>query len=417
VRDRLVTALGALGALAIVYALFFQPPGEPPVTRPLSTEPGRNGYLGLRSWLEREGVRVVSLQERYDRLLADDSAFEPDGNVLITTMPHRTPVRVNELSELNYWVASGNTLLLLAALDDTPEWSSYGSTTNFLRDLGWMTSLNVTTATDEAEDGSPLPPRIPPETSIEFHPAANHPLMAGVEALVGFSDGSSSIWSATGSSSDDLLLRLAVESTTQRDAVWQMPRGAGQVILAASGSFLSNENLASGDAPQLIANLLRYHLGTGGAVVFDDMHQGLSSLYDSGAFYRDPRLHRTVLLLLAGWLIYILGSSNRLASPVEMPPEPRQGDFLVAAGGFMARRLDRRAAGLRLMNEWFEGLRQRRGLPPLAEPPWAELEATPALGERTHRALRRCHAQLARGRRVDLVYLHNLLRQAREAIG
>ena len=59
-KDRLVTLLGALLALATIYALFFQRGGEPPVTKPLSTEAGRNGYLALKSWLEREHVKVVS---------------------------------------------------------------------------------------------------------------------------------------------------------------------------------------------------------------------------------------------------------------------------------------------------------------------------------------------------------------------
>ena len=41
-KDRLVTLLGALLALAIVYALFFQRPGESPATQPLSIEAGRS---------------------------------------------------------------------------------------------------------------------------------------------------------------------------------------------------------------------------------------------------------------------------------------------------------------------------------------------------------------------------------------
>ena len=52
-KDRLVTLLGALLALAVVYALFFQRGREPPSTRPLSIEVGRNGYRALWNWLER----------------------------------------------------------------------------------------------------------------------------------------------------------------------------------------------------------------------------------------------------------------------------------------------------------------------------------------------------------------------------
>ncbi|HUL81986.1 MAG TPA: DUF4350 domain-containing protein, partial [Gammaproteobacteria bacterium] len=88
-KDRLVTLLGALLALAVVYALFFQRPGAPPVTKPLSIEAGRNGYLALRNWLEAEHVKVVSLRDRYPKLLTDTTLAD-SGNVLIVTMPFNT---------------------------------------------------------------------------------------------------------------------------------------------------------------------------------------------------------------------------------------------------------------------------------------------------------------------------------------
>ena len=120
-KDRLVTLLGALLALAIVYALFFQRGAERPITKPLSIEAGRNGYLALWNWLEREHVKVVSLRQRFPALL-DDRSLAESGNLLIVTMPFRTPLRSSEVPPLDEWVARGNTVLLLAALDDSPEW-------------------------------------------------------------------------------------------------------------------------------------------------------------------------------------------------------------------------------------------------------------------------------------------------------
>jgi hypothetical protein len=82
----------------------------------------------------------------------------------------------------------------------------------------------------------------------------------------------------------------------------------------------------------------------------------------------------------------------------------------------MARRLDRRAAGLLLMNEWFDEVRRQRGIAGTAAP-WAELEATPALGADVYTELRHAHERLTNGRPVGLLRLHNLLLKAREAIG
>jgi hypothetical protein len=114
--------------------------------------------------------------------------------------------------------------------------------------------------------------------------------------------------------------------------------------------------------------------------------------------------------------VYVLGTSNRLAPPRAPRSVPKQGDFVAAAGGFMARRLDRRAAGLLLIDEWLDEVRRARGLPRGA-PLWAELEATPTLARRVYEELHSIHRALTGGRAVDLVRLHNTLKEAREAIG
>jgi hypothetical protein len=259
--------------------------------------------------------------------------------------------------------------------------------------------------------------RVPAESPLELTPIAGHPLMSGIDTLRGYSDRPSSLWSVSDETSNRLALRLAVEASTGIDAMWQLPVGAGQIVFAASGTLLSNENVAAADARRLIGNLLRYHVAPGGAVIFDDMHQGLSTLYDAAAFVRDPRLRTTALFVVAAWFLWLLGSSNRLAPPAPARTEPRQSDFLAAAGGFMARRLAPRAAGLLLFDEWFAEVRRARDLPPRDEPPWDELAATPALQQSAYRELRDDYERLQSGRPVNLVRLHNSLRHAREAIG
>ena len=69
-KERLLTLGLAVGALAAFYAVMVPKPDTPQerMTRPLSTEAGPNGYLGLQRWLANEGVPVVSLRERYGAL-------------------------------------------------------------------------------------------------------------------------------------------------------------------------------------------------------------------------------------------------------------------------------------------------------------------------------------------------------------
>jgi hypothetical protein len=445
VKDRLITLLGALLALAIVYALFFQRPGEPPATKPLSIEAGRNGYLGLWNWLAQQGVPVRSLRERLTVLPGDDSLGR-DGNILIVTMPFRTPLRNAEIRPLQSWILRGNTLLILAALDDTPEWLPITGA-EFTTNLAALTGMQFSMwrgagfgdgsfdggLSEDTEDGEDAPaadadpsgeltpfdltrPPIAARTAIELEPVAEHPLLEGVESLHGFSDGPSALWRGRYPDEYRLALRLAVETSSGLDAMWQLPRGRGQIILAASGSLLANRNIGAGDARYFIANLIRHHLAPHGAVIFDDMHHGLSTLYDAQAFLRDQRLRYTVWFVLAAWLIYILGSSNRLGPPRSARSAPRQGEFLAAAGGFMARRLDKRAAALLLIDEWLDDVRRRRGLPRGTEL-WTELERTPTLARSVYEELHGYHRRLASGGSVDIVRLHNVLRQAREAVG
>jgi hypothetical protein len=417
-KDRLVTLLGALLALAIFYALFLRQPGEPPVTKPLSVEAGRNGYLGVKTWLERQDVRVVSLRERYGRLLETGDLPEA-GNVLIVTMPFRTPLRTSEVEPLRQWVRNGNTLLVLAALDDSPEWAAYADG-SFPLDLVTLTGLGFMTpseaaAAPESQTAFERPP-IAAGTAVELEPLFEHPLLEGVDALRGYSDGESAVWVMRSADPDRLVLRLAYETSSGLDALWQSPQGDGQIIVSASGSLLANRNIGTGAARELVRNLVRHHVARDGAVIFDDMHHGLSTLYDAAALFRDERLTATIWFVLAAWVVYILGSSNRLAPPRAPRAVPRQADFLAAAGGFMARRIEKAAAGLLLLNEWLDEVRRARGLPRDA-PPWSELDATPALARGVLEELRGYHRKLTAGQAVDMVRLHNALRAAREAIG
>ena len=97
-KDRLITLGLAVGALAAFYAVLVPKPDtlQERVTRPLSTEAGPNGYLGLQRWLANEGIPVVSLRERYGAL-ATIVPGVPTGNLLITTAPHVYPLRNSEV--------------------------------------------------------------------------------------------------------------------------------------------------------------------------------------------------------------------------------------------------------------------------------------------------------------------------------
>ena len=138
-KERLTTLALAIGALALFYALLFPkpPPDREEPDLPLSSETRAHGYQALWRWLKAENVPVKALHQPYSEL----SKSSGRGDVLIATMPSQVPQRRAELVDLDAWVARGNTLVVMAALDDTPPWC-FGADPGFVKSLGRMTRLD-----------------------------------------------------------------------------------------------------------------------------------------------------------------------------------------------------------------------------------------------------------------------------------
>src|SRR3974390_2706655 len=92
---------------------------------PTTVERRGNGLAGASSWLAAEGIRTLSLRERFDTL-AKRADLPAAGNLLIVTVPAATRIGTAETRSLARWSRDGNTLLVLAALADRPAWSVSG---------------------------------------------------------------------------------------------------------------------------------------------------------------------------------------------------------------------------------------------------------------------------------------------------
>src|SRR5215468_2260643 len=117
--------------------------GGTEVPRPTTQERGGNGYHAAMQWLDAEHIRTVSLRDRFDKL-PRKASLPQTGNLLIVTLPSTTTFKTEEFRPLDGWVRAGNTLLVLAALSDNPEWAfSFGSMTS--GDLNLLTGLEFET--------------------------------------------------------------------------------------------------------------------------------------------------------------------------------------------------------------------------------------------------------------------------------
>jgi len=166
----------------------------------------------------------------------------------------------------------------------------------------------------------------------------------------------------------------------------------------------------------LIANIVSASLGKNGKVIFDDMYQGQTELYDEKAFYADSRLHNTLWFIFAFWVLYVVGHSNRIA-PVQEDRKPaRVADFIEAMANLFARRLTPVAAARLLYSHFFDWVRLRYGLPTNGKPVWQLLETTERLDQQDIVELKKNYNDIENNRKVSLTRLVNRMQKIRSAL-
>jgi hypothetical protein len=454
VRERLLTLALAVAAFALFYTLF-APQKRPtePMTRPVTTEAGPNGYLALQRWLASQGITPVPLRQRYTQLATLHADESRDGNLLISTAPFLLPMRSSEEQSLEQWIADGNTLLVLAGLADTPEWSMGAGYDPLLREhLQAMTGMRFVDASiasaqssaakaandsidspdrgvGEAHPVDPQPSndpakkpnrvrqvavssvgRLPTPARHELVPNGKHPLLQDVHAVVALSEYPSEQFRAS-PSAVDVVLELARDRVADEPVLWLAQRGRGQIIVCGFGSVFTNKLLAQADNARLLANIVARSLRGSGRVIIDDAHQGAVDFYDPAAFYKDSRLHGSLLWLIALWLVFVLGPQRlRATAPSWHPVDITT--FVRATGGFLARVVKPAAAAQQLFDNFFDDIGRLAG----ATPAWEWLQSHSTVSTRDLAQLRELHDRTARGHRVDLPGLHNLLTRIRRAM-
>jgi hypothetical protein len=207
---------------------------------------------------------------------------------------------------------------------------------------------------------------------------------------------------------EGFLLELAHERKSGEGALWTRPLDRGRIIVSACGSMFTNRALGLEDNAKLFANLVGVNLGEHGAVLFDDLHQGLGATYDPDKFYKDRRLYVTLGVLAALWLVWVLGSA-RLPIPVSKISTPREAELIRAAGGFLWRALPSHAGARRLLDNFFRRVSARAGGRRDEGVPWDLLERHARVSPADLGQLRAFHAAAQASRRVPLDRLQNLI--------
>jgi hypothetical protein len=249
-KARLITLVYALGAFALFFAMFVQREGaggRSDVPRPTSAERRGNGYHAALAWLEAERIRNISLRDRFDSL-AKRTDLPPAGNVLIVTLPVANGFNTWEFIPLDRWVRAGNTLVVLAALSDMPDWTfaiggMAAGDVNLLtgiefetvraRDTRLRKAAKSDSGGEETERATlSMTPLLQPrrETLVPNRP---HPYFKGVSRAISQSDYRPQPWTAK-VPYEGFVLELAQDQQTREGVLWTRPLGKGRIIVSAS---------------------------------------------------------------------------------------------------------------------------------------------------------------------------------------
>jgi hypothetical protein len=434
-RERLITFACAVGVLFLFMAMFIKREGalnaHNEIPRPTTVERRGNGYQAAMSWLEAEGIRGISLRDRFDTLAARKD-LPASGNLLIVTLPAANGFNTWEFIPLDRWIRAGNTLLIVAALSDNPDWG-FAQGGLAAGDLNLLTGLDFETVKTRqariqyrerkpAKGRGSVPPQgglnAPEDVANAFRALAQpqrtimvpnrpHAYFDGVKNVVALSDYPQLTWTVK-VPYEGFVLALAHEEQKGEGALWTRPLGQGRIIVSGFGTVFTNRAIGLDDNARLLGNIVGVTVGEHGAVLFDDIHQGLGAAYDPDKFYKDRRLYITIGVLVALWFIWVLGST-RLRAPVAVSSIPREAELIRMAGGFFARALPSHAGARRLLENFFKRVVARAGGFRGDVVPWELLERSPRVSAADLEQLKAWYAQAHASKRVPLLELQNLL--------
>jgi hypothetical protein len=426
-KDRAITLIGAVLALILATGVMFpglRRPLQDDASRITSQDAGPAGLMGAYRWLAQQGVPLRRLRERYTALDAGGTHAASTGNILVIAQPMRDAPHAQEREALAAWLARGNSMVVLGL--SIAERSRPGrASSDLLSSLGIETWSVKAVRKPDCENHPTGDDCAVVGDRVELHPDPadrEYPILAGVSSLAALL------------TPLDLLLRderLHYRTATNRlfqtwlvrgrdePALWEFRYGSGRLWVSRYAQLFSNDSLGHADNARLLANMLALALGPGGQVIFDDMHQGDTTLYDASALFADPRWHATVAFLMAIWLVYILGFS----APFSQRGTVRgvtPAAFTRAVGGFYARHLRATDVAEALLQRFHVEARAR--LRSTASPSdWTALRRAPGVNPQTVDLLEKEQDALSLAvatgrRRYDLRRLTLLIQELRHAL-
>ena len=426
-KDRIVALFGALAALYVFVVIFIHPPGAGPVEQSHATseDTGAIGLKSLYAWLEQSNVPVYQLRRRYDAL-DQPGKLAATGNLLVVTLPQVTRARDKELEKLRAWVGRGNNLLLLLALSDYRHeplaFSNYFTANRYLEPFGFQVYGKPFSKDEIVKQRASQKKKKSGKAEAKHRILSLKPIGAtditrGIKHI--FAEGPknySPSYKLASVPFNRASLTLLKNQQQGDPAFWEFRYENSRIWVSQFAYLFGNRELAHANNARLAANLVGASLTGNGKVIFDDMHQGSTELYDQAAFFHDSRLLNSVWFVFAFWLLYVVGHTNRIAPIVRPASKARVADFVTAMANLFARRLSRVASAKLLFSQFFDWVRLKYGMPTNGQPTWQLLERTERINKEDLAVLMKNYAEIQKNRKVNLVKLVNRMQKIRSTI-
>ena len=421
-KDRAITLLSAAAALYLVYVLLFPHPApfQKQLSLPTTEDRGKYGLMALKTWLDNSGIETLALRDRYHALY-DSPDLPAQGNLLISSLPHRLEMRQWESEQLETWLSQGNSILLLTAMSDWPEWAQRhrsNSVNQMLSLLGVRMYQQSMADSDEEQDDNEEPqskPGLkeiietrlsPKETTRQLISAGQHAVTDSINQVdVTWLESEGLLWHLEAQRGKRSALVVLHDKESLTPALWQIRVGQGMAWITRHADMFANKSLGDADNARLLSNIIDYSVSQNGIVIFDDTHQGLTAMYDPEAFFDDSRLHHTLWFIFALWLIYLLGHTNRMQAVYKKLTPQHLVDHVKAFGGLFARRLHSSAVAQRMFLYFFNDIRAVYGLPRNGKPIWDVLRDNPNINTQTLDGIKHIYQRAENNYRVNLTKL------------
>jgi len=330
---------------------------------PTSTDQGQHGLALLNQLISQASGKIEVIRSDYHMLNENQVSTNTQNNLLFLSLPTAIPANPQELASLTTWVANGNHVVAMLALDNAPHWLNKQNRHTIDAFLAaFKLQLTRLDTGHDAETQTTAPAHLISQLK--------HPVTKGVKQVKSNVLKQDHVWQLRGESAAHSALILLREPSSLSPVAWLTSFGKGNLFLFTQSGLFSNANITNPDNLLLANNIIDYALGQSASIYFDDVHHIVSITNHSPSPYTQPAWVLLVGTLIYALLLYLLNNVERRGTK----SRPTLTQFISNNAAQLSRTFPKSEAAVRYANLFFNDARTRLDLPANNQPIWEDLQ-------------------------------------------